>query len=227
MRNVQAITGLPFEVKPFIDITDQLPSRPDPETPRLPEQITHIAVHHSAVEGATIESYANYHVKQLGWAHIGYHFVIKGDQAYQTNDLLTFSYHTASNNDYTVSVSISGDLSKRPMSEVERNALYAVILTYMDLFQIPAENVWGHNEYPKNATSCPCIDMNKVRDDIRTIQMRLQRAQTKQARLERAFAVANQSAYMYSLAQNDNGDGEWARNWLDEVYSVMKSKNLL
>lgn len=227
LRNVQAIPDLPFNVNPFIDITDQLPIRPDPNAPRTPEQITHISVHHSAVEGGTIQGYADYHVKTLGWAHIGYHMVIKGDQVYQTNDLLTFSYHTASNNSYTVSVSVSGDLSKRPLSEVERNALYAVILTYMDVFGIPVENVWGHNEFPQNATSCPCIDMVKVREDIRAIQLLMQRKKSRPTQLEKAYAVANQVTYLYGLAKQRDGDGEWALGQLVQVEDIMKSKGLL
>src|SRR5690242_4696348 len=133
-RNVSLVTGLPFNVPPIQDITDRLQSRtPDQEPRRTPAQITHVSVHHSADEGGTIQGYADYHVHTLGWAHIGYHVVIKDGVPYQTNDLLTFSYHTSSNNAYTVAVSVSGDLSKRPLSELERNALYAVILTYMDM----------------------------------------------------------------------------------------------
>ncbi|OXM83957.1 peptidoglycan recognition protein family protein [Paenibacillus rigui] len=235
LRHIQA-TALPFSVKPFIDITDTLPSRtPDPEPRRTKDQITHISIHHSAVEGATIESYANYHVNTLGWAHIGYHFVIKGDQAYQTNDLSTFSYHTSSNNSYTVSVSISGDLSKRPLSEVERNNLYAVILTYMSLFNIPVENVLGHNEYPSNNTSCPCIDMVQVRNDIRTLQNKISYTNSPQYAQERAFKIANQILFFYNLAQGKNPDGtaaspgniEWGKNVLLELDPFMTEKGLL
>jgi hypothetical protein len=230
MRNVMAITGLPFEVKPFIDITDTLPSRkPDPEAPRTPDQITHISVHHSAVEGGTIQGYADYHVNTLKWAHIGYHMVIKGDQVYQTNDLLTFSYHTSSNNHYTVSVSVSGDLSKRALTDAERNNLYAVILTYMDLFNIPVDHVLGHNEYPGQNTACPCISMERVRDDLRFIQAKMKRPDPWQEKVDKATAVVKEINYLSELSKKgkEDGDAIWAINHYVDLYDFMKGKGLL
>lgn len=230
MRNVKVIQGLPFNVKDIIDITDTLPNRtPDPETPRTPDQITHIAVHHSAVEGGTIQGYADYHVNVQKWAHIGYHCVVKGDQIYQTNDLLTFSYHTSSNNHYTVSVSVSGDLSKRSLTDDERNCLYATILTYMGIFNIPIENVLGHNEYPSNNTSCPCIDMNQLRQDIKTIQHKMQQSNTWEAKMKNVADIINQINYLTNLMKLGEQDGNavWALNSFQDVAQMMKEKHLL
>lgn len=230
MRNIALLPTLPFSVLPIQDITDTLASRsPDPETPRTPEQITHIAIHHSGVEGGTITGYANYHVNTLKWAHIGYHTVIKGNQIYQTNDLLTFSYHTSSNNHYTVSISVSGDLSKRPITEDERNCLYATVLTYMDLFNIPVENVLGHNEYPGNRTACPCIDMALVRQDIKTIQMKMKQQESWTTKMKTVEGIINQINYLtglMKLGEND-GDAKWALNAFNDVADMMRSKHLL
>lgn len=230
MRQVQLMTGLPFKVNPYQDITDTLPSRtPDPEKTRTPEQITHISVHHSGVEGGTIKGYADYHVNTQGWAHIGYHLVIKGDQTYQTNDLLTFSYHTSSNNHYTIGISVSADLSKRPMSEVERNNLYAAILTVMGLFNIPVENVLGHNEFPANKTSCPCIDMNNLRSDIKTIQMKIEQSNSWDSKLVKVNEIAKQFNFMNSLikAGESDGNAQWAMNQQLVLYDTMKKQGLL
>ncbi len=230
MRNIGLLPNLPFSVLPIQDITDTLASRlPDPETPRTPDQITHIAIHHSAVEGGTIKGYADYHVNTLKWAHIGYHTVIKGNQIYQTNDMLTFSYHTSSNNHYTVSVSVSGDLSKRPLTDDERNCLYATVLTYMDLFNIPVENVLGHNEYPSNNTACPCIDMNQLRQDVKTIQMKMKQQVTWAAKMKNVADIVNQINYLtdrMKLGEKD-GDAIWAANAFNEVADMMRSKHLL
>jgi hypothetical protein len=236
MRNMELIAGLPFNVKPLIDITDSLPSRPnDPNPMRSIEDITHISVHHSAVEGQGPQQYADYHVNKLKWYHIGYHTVIKVDQPYQVNDWLTFSYHTSSNNSYTVSVSISGDLSKRPLSEVERTTLYAVLMTYLSVFPNTAvERIWGHNEFPDNSTSCPCIDMNKVRDDMRTLQNKMKYQQTDGNKKATAFRIANQILYLYNLAQGKNSDGsaagpgdvEWGINSIMDLKEFMDSKGI-
>lgn len=230
LRNIQVITDLPFNVKPIQDITDTLPSRlPDPEPYRTKDQITHISVHHSAVEGGTIQGYANTHVNTNGWAHIGYHTVIKGDQIYQTNDLLTFAYHTSSNNAYTVSVSISGDLSKRALTTDERNCLYAVILTYMDIFGIPAENVWGHNQFPGNNTACPSIDMSQVRSDVKNIQMKMQKAASWEEKMKEVASIINQINYLTNLMKLGEKDGNaiWALNSFQDVARMMREKHLL
>jgi hypothetical protein len=218
MRNYQWIPSLPFNLKPILDITDTLMSKPnDPNPLRLPTDIKYISIHHSAVEGATIESYAKYHVKNQGWFHIGYHTVIKGDQTYQTNDLLTFSYHTASHNAQTVSVSISGDLSKRPLSEVERNNLYGVILTYMELFGIPVENVKGHNEFPDQKTSCPCIDMNKVRMDIAGLQFQMKALPNVK---DISFKNVNQHIFLYNQYKADPEKQKWLEPYLLKMHKI-------
>ncbi len=208
MRNIQTIANLPFKVNEFQDITDTLPSRPnDPNPMRTPEQITHISIHHSAVENGSIQGYANHHVNTNKWFHIGYHLVIKGDQVFQVNDLLTFSYHTASNNAHTIGISVSANLSKRSLSEVERNNLYAVILTVMDLFNIPVSNVLGHNEYPLNKTSCPSIDMDIVRSDLNTIQlnMALKAALPDRAtRVKRFIDATNRIVELCNKAKDPN-----------------------
>lgn len=236
MRNIQLIQGLPFKVNPIQDITDTLPARfPDPEKMRSSEQITHISVHHSGVEGGTIQGYAKYHVNDLKWAHIGYHIVIKGDQLYQTNDLLTFSYHTSSNNHYTIGISVSADLTQRGMSDVERNNLYAAILTVMDIFKIPVEHILGHNEYPDNNTTCPATDMERIRNDIRTIQNQMEYAKSDENGKAVAFQIANQILYLANMVNGKMSDGvgasdgqkKWAQQMLLELSPFMKDKGLL
>jgi hypothetical protein len=226
LRNQQVIADLPFKVKPIIDITDNLMrnDKGDWEPDRTPAEITHISIHHSAVEGASIDSYARYHVGTLGWRSIGYHLVVKGDQLYQTNDLLSFTYHTSSNNGYSVSVSVSGDLSKRGMTDDERNCLYAAILTLMSLFNIPVENVLGHREYPGNNTSCPCLDMNKLRDDISKLQLQMKAVTDPVLIMARAKAGSAQHAYLCSEYAANPVKYKWLESYLlkmDEVTQDM------
>lgn len=231
LRNIQVIRDLPFSVKPFVDITDTLPSRtPDPEPMRTLEQITHASLHHSAVEGGTIQGYADYHVNKLGWAHIGYHNVIKLDTLYQTNNWLTKSYHTSSHNGYTISFSISGDLSKRALTDIERKLLYAGLLTALSVFpKLRIENIRGHNEYPDNATSCPCIDMNQVRADVKNLQMLMDQQNTWEAKIAKVSDMINQFNYMNKLLTPGPSDGnaQWAMNQQLDLYDLMKQQGLL
>lgn len=237
MRNVEYIKSLPFSVKPFKDITDTL-IRNDKgtwEPDRTVEQIRRISVHHSGVEGGSPESYARYHVQTLGWRSIGYHMCIVGDQVLQTNSLLSFTYHTSSNNFDTVSVSISGDLSKREMSSDERNCLYAVILTYMQLFNIPIENVLGHREFSENSTSCPCTDMQRIRKDITTILNQLEYAKSEEHAKATAFSIGNNILYVCNMLNGKMSDGQeatpgqkvWAREMLLSLETKLKEIGLL
>lgn len=230
MRNVQPIPTLPFSVNPWIDITDQLPSRPnDPEPRRTINKITHLAIHHSGVEGGTPQGYADYHVNILKWYHIGYHIVIAAAQTNQTNDFFTKSYHTSSNNDYTVGISVSGDFTKRNLTEVERKNLYAAILTCMSIFNIKIENVLGHDEFPSQNTACPGFDMHLVRDDVRGLWNVMQSADTWDRKITKVNELANQYKYMFDLMQAGETDGNarWAAEQLLSVRDVLKEKSLL
>jgi len=225
LRNVPVIADLRFDIKPAVDITDQLPHKPNPNPYRTVEQITHVSVHHSAVEGGSPQSYANYHVNTLGWPCIGYHDVIVGDQIYQVNDLLTFSYHTSGNNHYTVGISISGDLSKRDMTSAERQCLYARLLTYLSIFpNLTIDNILGHKEYPDNSTACPCTDMNRIRSDIRDLKLKMEGQSTMESKRGHAYLVAQQTQFLYSFINKNDGDEQWALSYFEKFYSLMKAE---
>lgn len=231
IRNIKVIAGLPFKVNDWQDITDTLPRKTtgEWEPDRTPEQIRFISVHHSAVENGTIQGYANTHVNTNGWRSIGYHICIKGNQTYQVNDLLSFTYHTSSHNYNTIGISVSADFSKRDITDDERNNLYAAILTCMSLFNIPVENVWGHREFADNNTMCPVISMDKVRQDIKTIQMKMQQQNTWTAKMKNVADIVNQINYLTNLMKAGENDGNsvWAANAFDEVADIMRNKHLL
>jgi hypothetical protein len=69
--------------------------------------------------------------------------------------------------------------------------------------------------------------MNRVRDDIKTKEMEIERSKSIEAQIERCFAVKNQSEFMYNKAKLNDGDGVWARTWLDRVHTIMKEQKLL
>lgn len=237
MRNIKAIAALPFKVNEWQDITDTLPRKTtgDWEPDRKPEEIKYISVHHSAVENGTIQGYANNHVNTQGWRSIGYHIVIKGNQTYQVNDLLSFTYHTSGHNNNTIGISVSADFSKRDITEDEKNNLYAAILTCMALFNIPVENVLGHKEFSFNATLCPVISMDKVRNDIRTIQNQMEYAKTDVYAKVAAQTIGNQIIYLCNMLNGRMPDGTeatpgniaWAKSVLLDLAPFMKERGLL
>lgn len=189
---------------------------------RQPDQINTIIIHHMASE-APLENQASYHVNTHKWPGLSYHLVISNGRIMQTNDLLDFTYHASAHNDYSVSISIHGDLSKRELTSQERDLLYAAILTVKSV--LPITRIIGHNAV--NATSCPCTSVDKINQDITDLEQRLKWMQNDAKRRERAYAIANQILYMYNLAKGTDGDAEWSLNKLLELEQPLKDRGLL
>lgn len=120
------------------------------------DQITHIVIHHSATRDTiTAEQMARYHVNELGWPGIGYHFVIAADGTiWQTNELTSISYHTRQANRYSVGVCFVGDFKDEPPSEAQLNSGGHLIAWLLQELSISLENVGGHKKHVLS-TSCP------------------------------------------------------------------------
>lgn len=175
-----------MDVKQIIDITDKLPKNPKGSWETMPlrrkdgtmraglreqNEITHISVHHTGVDGSPA-GHANFHIRK-GDGGIAYHVLIEKDQIYQVNNLLALTWHTQSNNYHTIGISVEGNFTKRDLTQKERDCLYAAILTVMNLFDIPVRNVLGHHEFPGCHTSCPGFSMQRVRTDLTKMKMEM------------------------------------------------------
>lgn len=246
LRNLQISSAITSNLGNVVyqDATDSLPKNPKNTWAQLAgtralEELTTIVLHHDAYPKKNTVNYSDMqlmskiatdHINNTAYDATGeggipYHAFIRNGRVYQCNDLLDRTYGVASNNGYTVHIVVSGDyFNYDTLTDADRNALYAAILMVIDVLPNFKE-IKAHKEL--NPTDCPGYDHVKVKSDIKTIQMRIDRDSTKEAQKERGFSVANQSLYMYNKSQEDNGDGEWARHWLDEVYSIMKDKGLL
>ncbi|MDR6555420.1 hypothetical protein [Paenibacillus qinlingensis] len=233
----------------YQDVTDLLPKNPKKTWAQLAgvrdiNNLTTIGLHHDAIPkskklGKTdmqlMSEIATTHINNtaydddpnipIGEGGIPYHIFIRNGRIYQCNDLLDRIYGISNNNGYTVHIVVSGDyFNYDTLTDGDRNALYAAILMVIDVLPNFKE-IKSHGEL--NPTNCPGYDINRVRSDIKNIQMKIERDKTLEAQIERCFAVKNQATYMYNLAQQSDGDGAWARSWLDSVHSIMKSQGLL
>lgn len=135
--------------------------------------ITHIDVHHSAsltedYKGyKTIKQFALYHINGHGWPGIGYHYVVGPDKVvYKTGYAKEKRWSVGGHNSYTISVMAVGDFTKEEISEDQYKILLNLIRKVMTAYNIPRENVLGHNEFPDQNTACPGIDMDKLRSDL-------------------------------------------------------------
>lgn len=239
MRNIKLMKGLPYEGIPEIeDISEALPQHKSKHyNIRRSQDIDAIIVHHMASE-APLVNQAKYHVNGKGWPAIGYHICISGNKIYQTNDLLAETYHAAGWNHRAIGIAIHGDLSKRAMTEMERILLYSAILTVKSLYP-SITRILGHNEASKEAgkpgTICPATDMHRIRADILTLENKIEYENSPEAFRAKAYEIANNTLYLYNLAQGKDPYGKpanehqqaWAVKKLNELFPAFKAAGLM
>lgn len=232
MRGIRLVENLPFNIPPIEDVTDKLVRhKTKVYQMRDPEQIDTITIHHMASE-APLWNQSSHHVNNKGWAALGYTLVVTGTGLHQCNDLLSQTNHSSGHNDHSVSIAILGDLSKRPMTSVERELLYAGILT-LKHYLPSIKYIVGHNE--QSNTACPCTSVNQIRKDIAVVEAQMQFEQSAARKKEMSYAIANQITYLYNLMQGKKPDGspatagesKWAENTLMELYPFMKERKLV
>jgi hypothetical protein len=118
-------------------------------------EIQNLIIHHSAVPASVgPQRISEYHVKNLDWPGIGYHFLVAEDGIiYQGNNLTTVSHHAAGVNTKSVGICFLGNLTKGvpPPAQLQSAArLAAWLLQELDL---DLDVVKGHQEFMD--TTCP------------------------------------------------------------------------
>lgn len=157
----------PFIVpKPALRVlVEQLPKHPTLRYERRAlNQITHIAVHHTAAPPRMGPArIAELHVAadpgrgKEAWPGIGYHFFVHEDGSIdQTNYLETASYHVFRHYGYTVGIVFAGSfMNGKIPSSAQLRAGSHLIAWLMQELRVPLARVWGHREFPDNQTVCP------------------------------------------------------------------------
>jgi hypothetical protein len=232
-----------LNVKPIVDLRGVIPVNPAYTWEQLcgnrnPNAITTIIVHHDALPKYKFEGVTDVELAtRIANGHIGskvnhekgdpgfpYDIWIRGGQAYLCNDLLPLKYGVPSNNGYTIHVSVSGEYKYTDgMTDDDRTALIAVILMLQQHEQFPnVKIIKGHGEV--TPTACPGIDMNKLRNDVLDTRIRIDAASTMEARRGYAYLVSQQTQYMYSLVNKNDGNEQWALNYFEKFFSLMKAE---
>lgn len=251
MLNLTYPSNLDYNV-PFIDLRDKLPVNPNYTWSQLAgvrevDALNTIVVHHDGMSKASTAKYSDIQLaERIAIAHISsiknhekgdagfpYDLWIRNGIIYWTNDIEQREYGVAGNNGYTVNVCVSGDYHNYDvLTDADRKALYAAILMLKEA--LPADKfIKGHNELQQ--THCPGFDMNKVRSDIADIENKILFEQSASRKREMAFQIANQSLYLYNMANGKLPDGSpssegqqtWAINMLHEFYPFLKQKGLV
>lgn len=155
-----------------IDISDKLQRHTSNKyKTRLATAIKQIVIHHSATKPNSsdgirdAEAFARYHVIELGWPGIGYHYVIgKDGTVLKTNPNSVSSYHAGKANATSLGVCLVGTFDVKEPPEEQWDAALRLTRELMGAYGIPVERVIGHREVPANK-SCPGnrFDMDKFR----------------------------------------------------------------
>lgn len=250
LRNISMIPTLLGKLPQIIDITDQLPRKKtwselekqlivEGKTQykdgkpiyvtglRKPEDIHTIVIHHSGSPEASMESHARYHSGKWG-AGIAYHIVIDNNQIYQTNDLLDFTFHVGGHNTYTVGICVNRDLSKKDLTERERELLYGAIMSVQNVLNII--HIKGHNEL--NPTVCPATSMTRIRQDVASLAEKINFDESPANKAAIYFQVKERYHDLYE--KFINADRKWspaiqqeAGRKLDILYSTLSEKGWL
>ncbi|MBP3952196.1 N-acetylmuramoyl-L-alanine amidase [Bacillus suaedae] len=133
---------------------------------RAKSSIRNIAIHHSATTSGSAEAFARYHVNELGWPGIGYHYVVDKDGSISLcHDVEVVSYHVGNSNSYAVGICMVGDFRTQTLGEEQRQATLDLTRSLMSELNIPIDNVWGHMEFPGYEWKpCPSINMQTFRN---------------------------------------------------------------
>jgi len=205
-QRIQKALNLP----PIQNIFGALPKNPSkpPWEKRPANTINEIVIHHSASTG-TLAAEANYHINNRGWYTLSYHFSIDRGNIYQINDPLSITWHASGANTNGIGICVNWDLRKRPLTQFERDAVIGLVLVLKEMFPTITK-VSGHNEVGKRngyATACPVISMDKLREDIMTVENEIAYNESPQKKEEIAFRLMNQMTYFYNLSRGKNPDG--------------------
>ena len=133
--------------------------------------INKIIVHCTATkEGVnqTVEQIRNYHVKNLGWSDIAYHFVVYLDGSIHAGRPVDrIGGHTKGQNTYSIGVVYVGGLDKNGKAKdtrtpAQKEALLKLIKQLKKDY--PKATIHGHYEFANKA--CPCFKPKEEYKDL-------------------------------------------------------------
>jgi len=114
-----------------------------------------VIVHHSALEffhGP--QAIQRLHMRQRGWADIGYHFLVDGlGQLYEGRPLHVRGAHTGGFNTGSVGVCLLGNFDVVEPAAAQMETLRALATPLRDVYTVT--HLAGHRDFQPEATSCP------------------------------------------------------------------------
>ena len=125
--------------------------------------ITRITLHHTGeIPGmaspddlSVVQAIANYHRNELGWADIGYHYLIgRNGVIYQGRpDSIQGAHSRGINNIHNLGIALLGNWHNQRPGRVQLEAAHAFLDDQQERFRIPRRRVFGHRDL--TPTECP------------------------------------------------------------------------
>jgi N-acetylmuramoyl-L-alanine amidase len=152
----------------IVNLVHQLPKHPTNRyASRSLDQITHIAIHHSATSASvTAQRIAHYQVfsEKHQWPGMSYHYFIHPDGVIcHTQALELNSNHIFGHDRYTVGVCLAGDFDSVSPTSMQLVACGHLFAWLMQELNIEVQNIMGHKEFSLTNTSCPGIQWDTGR----------------------------------------------------------------
>ncbi len=134
-------------------------------------ETTHIIIHTAAWPGdPSAEEIRRVHVKENGWADIGYHFVIRKDGTIENGrPIYKVGAHCKDQgmNHKSVGICLSGHHDLELLEGNQKAALFYLLNDLVAQYEIPIPNILGHRETGAKKT-CPGnnVDMLAIRKEM-------------------------------------------------------------
>ena len=116
---------------------------------RAIEAIQYLTISHSAVPATvSARAIAKFHVEQMKWPGIGYHFYIGEDgQVQKTNDLSTVCFHVGQMDPFSVGICVGGNFTDDVPNQAQLTSAAHLLAWLLQDLGLPLEAIKGKREF--------------------------------------------------------------------------------
>ncbi|MBF0196426.1 MAG: N-acetylmuramoyl-L-alanine amidase [Planctomycetes bacterium] len=152
----------PSSKKPYIVPRSQWGAKPTASNSGPMGGIYRITIHHTSehkgMDGKSdlevVRGIARYHRDELGWADIGYHYLIGRDgRIYEGRPDNIRGAHVKGHNQNNLGISMIGNFTKRHPTARQTEALQALVYYQMDQHNLSRQRIYCHRDFAN--TECP------------------------------------------------------------------------
>lgn len=238
-------TSLPDHIKnvEVVNLIGELPQNPRYSWEQLKgarpiNDLKTVVCHHTALSKSSTSKYSDVEIiSRIAKSHINstrnvpggdagvpYTAIIRSGKLYVCNKITDLTFSVASNNTYTVNLSIDGDYTKDKLEEADLNALLAGVLIYK--LNMPSfKNVLSHGEI--TPTSCPGYSIQMVREELSKLYPLADKPPIDAEVLAKIEEVKARVNDLYATATGTSKYNKLAQGYLTSVYEFMKSGTLI